>query len=121
MRRNELRTVIGMWPVIAAACGGSLASTIQGSCDTRTSLQLCTDYQGQTSSDAQRLQTDCSLIGATWSSGACTRVSAIGGCHEKSTTVSGFQTTWFFPGNGHETVADVQAFCATSGGTYVAP
>jgi hypothetical protein len=108
--------------ILAFTSCGAGADVFTGSCDMRSSLDLCADYQGTSSSDSVKLHGDCDQIGSTWSdTTACTHASAIGGCHAQSTTVSGSLTVWYFPGNGQETVSAVQSTCASSGGTFVTP
>lgn len=103
-------------------CGGNspTPSDYSGSCDLRKTFGICSEYDGQTASDAGRLELDCALTG-TWSDTARCPPSTLGGCRNKHSTLSGYVTGWYFAGSGFTTSDEVRAACMQKGGTFLPP
>lgn len=102
-------------------CGeGGDSSDYTGSCDLRKPLGMCSEYEGQTSTDAAKLKANCALIGE-WSSGRCTREAVVGGCRKKHTESTGDLIAWYYPDSTYKTAEEVKSFCETKAGTFLPP
>ena len=93
--------------------GGGSCTSVQGSC---TVAAGCIEYANYPSTAGA--QTACTQNGGTFSSSACSRSGAVGGCRQMVSSLC--NTTWYYTSSGLS-AAQVQAACSASGTTFVSP
>ena len=88
----------------------------QGSCDSRPAMTVCTEHvSGYDVSLLSILESTCTSMGGTWSSGPCPRTGAVGGCLLSGGTATDIQ--WVYSGDASFHMSN----CASGGGTWITP
>jgi hypothetical protein len=110
--------------LVATACGSggggtdggstSGACTVSFSC-TSPNNEGCVESPAGAGSQAQQ---ECQNNGGTYSTSACSRTNALGGCRQGNAPLC--TTSWFYSGSGG-TAAQFQQACAAGGGTWINP
>jgi hypothetical protein len=108
---------------LAACGGGSTAATSSGpSCaGMKSGVKFCADFTVQDGSAAAlaQVQTACtSQLGGTYSTKACSRTGAVGGCEYTNAGVD--EITWLYTDSG-ATEAQVEDACAQANQSFVKP
>jgi len=105
--------------VLVGGCGGSSgAPDGGGSCTVSFSCSSSYDCGESSAGAGSQAQQACESNGGTYSTGACSRTNAVGGCRRGSGPAC--FTTWIYASSG-SSMEQVRQGCTQMGGTFVSP
>jgi hypothetical protein len=96
--------------------GGGACAALVGSCNIPNDM-VCQDYDQPLEAAAGQAACENSA-NATWSTSACAKATAVGGCVTPARSNVGCVTTWYFP---PLPAAQLMTGCAQNGGTWITP
>lgn len=85
-----------------------------------TTRGTCTEFQDYPRTDSSRLMNNCVSASGTWSSSACSRTGALGGCRTRAPGSTASSTVWYYD-SSMLTPDDVMMECSRLGAEHVLP